>query len=336
MADFYKIHSKIWTDSWFYELDIYQQHLFIYLFSNSRATIAGIYELPIAVMAAEIKMAPEQIRECFTVFEAAGKAFYQDGVVWVKNLRQYHETSSPQLQKKLQREIEIVKDCDLKRRYLAHYNSDPIGPKEEEENGVVDLPFDGIDTISIPSGDGPSLVSSSIPSSKQRAREAEPPFVSAVTQRMQVIFDVCQLDPGVPAHRGQVEKAAAQLDNYSADEIRARFERPRGPVEGWNWYLHDFRGRKGEQPTPRWVIENISKQPPQPVGATPGGNGHDPWALIERAWKEGNGRIVLEDERVHAAVERMGGWLRFKEAAAREIPFLKRAFMEAYNASRSP
>src|SRR5690554_458210 len=99
MADFYKIHSKIWTDSWFYELDIYQQHLFIYLFSNSRATIAGIYELPIAVMAAEIKMAPEQIRECFTVFEAAGKAFYQDGVVWVKNLRQYHETSSPQLQK---------------------------------------------------------------------------------------------------------------------------------------------------------------------------------------------------------------------------------------------
>lgn len=348
MADYHKIHSKIWTDSWFYELDIYQQHLFIYLFSNGRANIAGIYELPLPVMAAEVKMTPEQIRCCFEVYEAAGKAYYKDGVVWVKNLRQYHETPSPQLQKGIRRELEAVKECALKQQYFAYYGeaapAEPEAPEPvdelesaREDDSLSELPFDGtsdeidgIDRVCIGSGDSPSLVLSKSSVVTARARSDPPPFVTAVTQRMQAIFDVCGLDPAVPAHRQAVEGAAAQLDSYSADEIRNRYERPRGPIRGWNWYLHDFRGRKGDQPTPRWVVENISKQVPVPVA---NGNGHDPWAVIERAWKEGNARVVSEDARVFETVERMGGWLRFKNASQRDVPFLKQEFLKVYNAS---
>lgn len=67
--------------------------------------------------------------------------------------------------------------------------------------------------------------------------------------------------------------------------------------------------------------------------AQAGGNGHDPWAVIERAWKEGNARVVSEDARVFETVERMGGWLRFKNASQRDVPFLKQEFLKVYNAS---
>lgn len=65
------------------------------------------------------------------------------------------------------------------------------------------------------------------------------------------------------------------------------------------------------------------------------GAGQDAWNLIEKAWKVGDGRVVMTDERAYATVEAMGGWLKFKEARPRDVPFLKREFMEAYNASRS-
>lgn len=107
-----------------------------------------------------------------------------------------------------------------------------------------------------------------------RARAStEGPFIPAITQRINAILEVCGLNGSVPAHKADAENAAVQLDSYSAAEILERFGRPSGPAPGWNWYLHDFRGQKGDQPKPRWVVENISKQPPRPIAANGNGSG---------------------------------------------------------------
>lgn len=130
-----------------------------------------------------------------------------------------------------------------------------------------------------------------------------------------------------PAHAQRIREGAKALlvAGHTPEEVAAHFG------EGETYWYTASHGRKGDKP---WV-SNVVGEIASAVRWKSDANAPDPWALIERAWKEGNGRVVLEDGRVHAAVERMGGWLRFKEAAAREIPFLKRAFMEAYNASRS-
>lgn len=336
MADFHKIHSKIWTDSWFYELETHEQLFFIYLFSNSRATIAGIYELPMPVMAAECKLAPDVIRAAFVRFEEAGKAYYEDGVVWVKNLRAYHETPSPQLQKGIQKEVGRVRDCALKQRYMAYYGDWEESKKEPapedtdrgRQNEPQDIPFerdlDDMDRVSIGYDDRPSLVLYKSKSSNTARAKKMP---SPADLRVQAVVDVCGLDASVPSHRNQAEWAAAQLDAYTAEDIWARYSRQDRPPDDWYWYRDDFRGRKGELPTPKWVIENISKVVYREAG---NGDAETAWNHVEQAIKKSDGRPLKELPRVWAAIENLGGWLTFKGAGEKQIPFKRQEFIKEY------
>jgi len=47
MSGYRQLHTLIWSDSWFVELEPDLKLLFIYLFSNERVLICGLYELPI-------------------------------------------------------------------------------------------------------------------------------------------------------------------------------------------------------------------------------------------------------------------------------------------------
>jgi hypothetical protein len=78
-------------------------------------------------------------------------------------------------------------------------------------------------------------------------------------RRAGAIAEVCGLDMRVRSHRKRCEEAAVQLSGYPEEYILARYGPPDGEVEGWNWYLHDWRGRRGEQPEPRLVVETIGK-----------------------------------------------------------------------------
>jgi hypothetical protein len=96
--------------------------LFIYLFSNECTSIAGIYELPLRVIEFETGLDRNSIVEILARFSKAGKAHYQDGIVWVVNLRKYNETSSPKVRVRIERDIASIPDCELKRRYIQYHN----------------------------------------------------------------------------------------------------------------------------------------------------------------------------------------------------------------------
>jgi hypothetical protein len=73
---------------------------------------------------------------------------------------------------------------------------------------------------------------------------------------------VCGLDPHLPAHRAQLDGAAAQLARYGAADVLAKFGESPSGAGGWNWYANDFRGRRGDPPSLKWVLENIAKTAP--------------------------------------------------------------------------
>ncbi len=58
MADFRNIHTHIWKDAWFCELQPDEKLLFIYLFSNERASVCGMYEYGPSVALAAMAAAP--------------------------------------------------------------------------------------------------------------------------------------------------------------------------------------------------------------------------------------------------------------------------------------
>jgi hypothetical protein len=122
MAEFRNIHTRIWADAWFSGLSPEEKLLFVYLFSNPSASVCGMYELPLRTMALDTGIPADRVSAILDTFAGAGKVFYEDGIVWVVNLRKYNSSGdSVKVLERIRKDLEVFGETNLKRRYLAHY-----------------------------------------------------------------------------------------------------------------------------------------------------------------------------------------------------------------------
>lgn len=126
MADFRSVKTAIWReDDWFQELPVDGRLLFIYLFTNPSASVAGIYKLPLRTMIFESGIPEARVVELLAQFAADGKVFYEQGIVWVRRMREHQLPGkiSHQLITRLRRDIEGIPECGLKQAYLSAYSN---------------------------------------------------------------------------------------------------------------------------------------------------------------------------------------------------------------------
>ena len=138
MANYRQVHVSLWKDEWFLDLEPEQKLLFIYLFSNESTSLAGIYKLAFKVICFETNLDADYVREALRLFTEKRKVYYEDGIVWVVNMRRYHETSSSKVQTRIKNDIAEIPDCPIKIAYLDNVNTLSIpypyqNLKEEEE-----------------------------------------------------------------------------------------------------------------------------------------------------------------------------------------------------------
>ena len=124
-----QIHIKIWTDEWFLDLQPHEKLLFIYLFSNGRTNMIGLYDLPPKVIAFETGLEPEVIEATLSGFERAGKIARGNGLIWVKKMLDYNGTRlpSPTIQTHIRSIFALLRDCPVKASAVEHYNR-MVGP----------------------------------------------------------------------------------------------------------------------------------------------------------------------------------------------------------------
>lgn len=70
------ISTKIWCDPWFEDLSSSQKLLFIYLITNDRTNMLGVYEVSIKKIAFETSLTSNQIKDFLSEFEKAKKVKY--------------------------------------------------------------------------------------------------------------------------------------------------------------------------------------------------------------------------------------------------------------------
>jgi hypothetical protein len=124
MADFRTVHCEMWrADEWYQRLPTDARLLWIYLFTNPSASVAGIYRLPLRTMAFEVGLPEDRVAELLDMFAQDGKAYFENGVVWVRKMRerQLPGKISPQLAAHIQKEIDRIPVSILKNRYLEAY-----------------------------------------------------------------------------------------------------------------------------------------------------------------------------------------------------------------------
>jgi hypothetical protein len=121
MANYRQLHSRMWSsDSWFLELKPEHKLLFIYLFSNERSSVCGLYEIPIRIISFETGLDRSVVQSGFEVFIKADKIKYDfdAGVIWVKKMLQYQGSSSDLLHRRIKADFKNVPECELKKEFL--------------------------------------------------------------------------------------------------------------------------------------------------------------------------------------------------------------------------
>jgi DnaD/phage-associated family protein len=145
MSNYRQIHTRAWADTWFSSLEPELKLLFIYLFSNERASACGLYELPLRIISFETGLPGAQVQAALQLFSEAGKVQYdpETGVVWVRNMLEYQSSSSPKLRARIRADIRAVPDCELKRQAMQTI-AIAMSPRVSYEQTASEEPLAGI------------------------------------------------------------------------------------------------------------------------------------------------------------------------------------------------
>lgn len=92
------VHNRFWADGWVRQLNALDRYLFLYLLTNGRAKLTGVYELPIDLMASESGIDEKDLRISM-LQRLEPKIYYKEGWVIIINYQGHSVNSSPDYRK---------------------------------------------------------------------------------------------------------------------------------------------------------------------------------------------------------------------------------------------
>ena len=142
MADYRQIHTSIWDDDWFCQLSSDEKVVFIWLFSNRRASVSGLYQFTEFICSRETGLPKEIVRKAIQQLINDGKIYVEDDWVWVKNLRKYNYYKNGNADVRIRKDLEQIPDNGLKQAYIEYYKpldspcQAPTTPLQEQEHDI--------------------------------------------------------------------------------------------------------------------------------------------------------------------------------------------------------
>lgn len=117
------IDTRIWKDSWFLDLDSVGKLVFLYVCTNDRTNVIGLYELSPRIIAFETGLPLDQVQAQLDAFEQAGKIRRGDGWLWVVNLLRYNalNPTGAKLQAHILSVVQSVPPIPLRTAFIVYY-----------------------------------------------------------------------------------------------------------------------------------------------------------------------------------------------------------------------
>ena len=160
------IKDEMWSDSWFYELDPSEKLLWVFLLTNERQNVAGIYQANMSWICSNTGFDKQVVEMILRRFEESGKIARKND--WIVLLNHYkHQSLSPKIEEGMARILNELPD-DILDIYPIHRvclryrtllnltkliigeNNSPVAVNmwnkryaDDFEEGVVDLDGDG-------------------------------------------------------------------------------------------------------------------------------------------------------------------------------------------------
>jgi DnaD/phage-associated family protein len=99
------VDTSFWDDSYIISLDPIEKLLFIYFLTNPLTNIAGVYEITLKRVAFDTGIDRDTVLKILDRFEEAGKIYYRDGYVIIKNFIKRQAITE---KSKIKKGIEII------------------------------------------------------------------------------------------------------------------------------------------------------------------------------------------------------------------------------------
>lgn len=147
MADYRQIHVLIWDDDWFCQLSSDDKVVFIWLFSNRRASVSGLYQFTEFICSRETGLPIENVKSSIKRLVADKKIYVEGEWVWVKNLRKYNYYKNDNADKRIKKDLDQLPDNGLKHAYIEYYKpldsplqapTTPLLEQEQEQEHEIE------------------------------------------------------------------------------------------------------------------------------------------------------------------------------------------------------
>jgi hypothetical protein len=89
------LDTKFWSDTYISTLEPLEKLLFLYLITNEKTDICGIYELPMKIMMIETDMDKKTIETILEKFGSDNKILYKNGWILLQNFVKHQNFESP-------------------------------------------------------------------------------------------------------------------------------------------------------------------------------------------------------------------------------------------------
>lgn len=101
------VNTRFWADNWVVDhLNPLDRYLFLYLLTNDRTNIAGVYELSTRRMAFDTGIEERDIKSMLRRMQP--KVFYVDGFVILKNSNKHQDVENPKIKAGIDKILESV------------------------------------------------------------------------------------------------------------------------------------------------------------------------------------------------------------------------------------
>jgi len=111
------IYTKFWYDNYISTLNPKEKLLFLYLITNEKINICGIYELPDKYILLDTGLTQKELDSCKQKFMEDGKFAFIDGWIKIMNFNNYNTFTGEKNEKAKEKELSIIPEKVLNFEY---------------------------------------------------------------------------------------------------------------------------------------------------------------------------------------------------------------------------
>lgn len=89
-----QIKTSFWEDGYIYDLNSTEKLVFMYLLTNPKVNMCGIYELPDKIISSTLDITLDELTILKQKFESDSKYYFKNGWICIVNFTEHNEYSS--------------------------------------------------------------------------------------------------------------------------------------------------------------------------------------------------------------------------------------------------